>query len=464
MTDRNGPAVSRRNLLAGLFAGGAAAATLPLVGAAESARAADTAAAVPTPATPSAFTFFADPDLNFQALFAVGAAGYGASELGEVLTTFDRVHAKGDSYRAFYEEFLRAGRRLRERGDAARGRGQRVSARGAYLRSAMYFDQALYFVLASDRPTRAHEGSVYREMERSWALAASQVTGGERFEPVKIPYGRTTLPGWLLLADGAGPRSRRPTIVLNNGSDAQNIDMWVYGGAAALERGWNVLLFEGPGQGSNLFLRNIPFRPDWEQVVTPVVDFLRARPEVDRRRVALAGQSFGGYLVQRAAAFEHRLAGVVADPGVVDCFVSWSSGLPRAMLELLAAGRREEFDGYWAQALREFSPAERFNVEKRSEIYGTGDFYGKMRLASRFRLTRAVSRRISAPTALLSPEHEQFFPGQPQTAYDWLATKRKTLLRFTAAEGAQFHCEPMAPQLRNERVYDWLESNLQPTR
>lgn len=459
MNDRPASGVSRRNLFTGLLAGGAAVAAAPLVapalaGAADAPR--------PTPATPNAFTFFSDPDLNFQALFMVGAPGYGAAEAGEVLTTFDRVHKRGDSYVAFYEEFLREGRRLRELGDRWRERGMRESARSAYLRSAMYLDQPLYFALATSRPTRAHEGQLYREMERSWALAASQA--GPSWKQVKIPYGRTTLPGWLLSADGAGRRSRRPTIILNNGSDAQNIDMWIYGGAAALERGWNALIFEGPGQGANLFLRNIVFRPDWEQVITPVVDFLRARPEVDRRRIALAGQSFGGYLVQRAAAYEHRLAGVVADPGAVDCFVSWSSSLPRAMLELLAAGRKAEFDGYWAEAVKEFSPQMRFQIAKRSEIYGSGSFYDRMRLASQFRLTPAESRRITSPTAILSPEGEQFFPGQPQEAYKRLTVKRKALIRFTAAEGAQFHCEPMAPQVRNERVYDWLERNLQPTR
>jgi hypothetical protein len=29
-------------------------------------------------------------------------------------------------------------------------------------------------------------------------------------------------------------------------------------------------------------------------------------------------------------------------------------------------------------------------------------------------------------------------------------------------EGAEYHCEPMAPQLRNERVFDWLETHAQP--
>ena len=31
------------------------------------------------------------------------------------------------------------------------------------------------------------------------------------------------------------------------------------------------------------------FRPDWENVIGPVVDYLFTRPEVDRTRVALIG-------------------------------------------------------------------------------------------------------------------------------------------------------------------------------
>jgi dienelactone hydrolase len=102
---------------------------------------------------------------------------------------------------------------------------------------------------------------------------------------------------------------------LNNGNDAQNIDLYVFGGAAALERGYNALIFEGPGQGSVFFLRGTPFRPDWEKVITPVVNFLGRRPDVDPGRIAVIGWSQGGELVARAAAFERRLAAAVLDPG-----------------------------------------------------------------------------------------------------------------------------------------------------
>ncbi len=84
-----------------------------------------------------------------------------------------------------------------------------------------------------------------------------------------------------------------------------------------------------------------------------------------------------------------------------------------------------------------------------------------MTLAGQFRLTPDVAAKIKAPTAVCDPELEQFFPGQSERLFKLLKTKKK-LLKFTIEEGAELHCEPMAPQLRNERVFDWLETNMQP--
>lgn len=42
-----------------------------------------------------------------------------------------------------------------------------------------------------------------------------------------------------------------------------------------------------------LFERQVPFRYDWEHVITPVVDYPRSRPDMDHRRIALNGSSMG---------------------------------------------------------------------------------------------------------------------------------------------------------------------------
>lgn len=53
--------------------------------------------------------------------------------------------------------------------------------------------------------------------------------------------------------------------------------MWLFGAAAAVARGYNRLTFDGRGQGAALWQQKMPFRPDWEKVFTPVVDYALSR-------------------------------------------------------------------------------------------------------------------------------------------------------------------------------------------
>jgi dienelactone hydrolase len=71
---------------------------------------------------------------------------------------------------------------------------------------------------------------------------------------------------------------------------------------ARIERGYNVLTFDGPGQYGPIHRERMPFRTDWEPVVTPIVDFALSLPGVDPERIVLMGVSMGGVLAPRAAA------------------------------------------------------------------------------------------------------------------------------------------------------------------
>ena len=133
------------------------------------------------------------------------------------------------------------------------------------------------------------------------------------------------------------------------------------------------------------------------------------------------------------------------------------------VLKLLGDGKATEFDHIWNEIPKELNEADRFSVAKRSEIYGNGGGYERMSNASRFLLSRAEADRITLPTAITAPELEASFTGQQEKLHRWIGSS-STLLKFTVAEGAEYHCEPMAPQLRNERVFDWLETNAKPLR
>ena len=68
-----------------------------------------------------------------------------------------------------------------------------------------------------------------------------------------IPYAGTTLPGYFFRA---GPEpDPRPTVILTGGYDGTAEELYFSNGAAALARGYNVLAFDGPGQGPRWYSR-----------------------------------------------------------------------------------------------------------------------------------------------------------------------------------------------------------------
>jgi hypothetical protein len=254
--------------------------------------------------------FFADGDFDYEARIVLGAAASGIGDVGLVLATLDRV-IDGDP-QSWFDNWTAVAADLAARGDQALGRGHLATASWAMLAAAEYYAKALMFVdgLADQSVLLP----AFRQGRGCWEKVIDASDG--RFVRVPVPYGDTTLPGYLLRPDTTG--AARPTLVVTNGSDGSLPGLMGYGAAEAVSRGWNAFLFDGPGQQSMLFERGMPFRHDWEAVLTPVIDTLVARPDVDASALTGYGISQGGYWITRAVAFERRMVAAVADPGVVD--------------------------------------------------------------------------------------------------------------------------------------------------
>lgn len=306
----------------------------------------DGGAAMPT--TPRAAHqttyFFKNSAFEYVFLTALGRAYHQVGNVGKVLYLSRQVQ-DGDFEGAFLA-FKGAGDEASALADASLAKGHRESARQAYLWAQNYYDTATYFVDGSRDPSRFLP--TWERLDACWASTISLFqTPGEQ---VAIPYEGVQLRGFFFRAPGA--TGKRPLLIMNNGSDGSLLDMLTLGGFAALARGYDVLTFDGPGQGYALWKQNLHFRPDWEKVITPVVDYALRRSEVDPKRIALLGISQGGYWVPRALAFEKRIAAGVADPGVVDVSSSWTASLPKPMLDLLAGGNKAEFDAIMARGAR----------------------------------------------------------------------------------------------------------------
>ena len=142
---------------------------------------------------------------------------------------------------------------------------------------------------------------------------------------VLIPYEGKELAGTLRLPKGA----RKPPIVLMTmGLDSTKEELLTFE-MNFLDRGMAILAFDGPGQGEAEY--DFPIRPDYENVVGPVIDWLSTRDDVDLTRIGVWGISLGGYYAPRAAAFDKRIKACVANCGPYNWGALWDKlpGLTR---------------------------------------------------------------------------------------------------------------------------------------
>ena len=109
------------------------------------------------------------------------------------------------------------------------------------------------------------------------------------FEQVEIPYNdnatssSNSLPGYSYMPnEDNNNNSLRPTLILFTGFDGTQEELYTTSVIPALQRGYNCLTFEGPGQGRVIRQQKINFRHDWEKVVTPVLDFILTEKEESR--------------------------------------------------------------------------------------------------------------------------------------------------------------------------------------
>src|ERR1700679_1170612 len=255
--------------------------------------------------------FFKDESFSYELLRTVGYSAYGGADIGECLETASRI-TEGD-FGGWYRAWKLTADRVSALGERALKEGHPVSARDAFLRAANYYRTSEFYLHGLDDAAALESSRLGRaNFEQAIALMP------HRSSMLTIPYEGTTLPGYLFQpATGSGPR---PTLIVCTGFDGTQEELYMNVAMAAMERGYNVLTFEGPGQGAVIREQQLPFRHDWERVIRPVIDYALTRPEIGRRRLALLGVSYGGYFTARAAAFDRRLAALVVVDGLYDLY------------------------------------------------------------------------------------------------------------------------------------------------
>ena len=388
-----------------------------------------------------------DPILDQVLLYYLSEARMGLTDIGEVLDAASRV--KADDEYSWTREFSATAERMRATAEAEEKAGHRIGAGEAYLRASSYYRASLHRHPDPTAP-EIKQMAVKEVACFTKAIALLKIPA----EVVRIPYEGTTLPGYLFRSPTAGKKA--PILIVHQGRDAWSEDD-KYIAEEAMARGWDCLLFDGPGMGQTLRIQGLPFRPDWEKVITPVVDYAVRQPGIDPKRIALMGISMGGALAPRAAAFEKRVKLVIANPGVLDWSRVYTGFITERYPQLADMPEKDPagFNAIMSKVIDE-NPFMRWGMRDSMWKHGVTT-PAQLMVEMKKYTNRGFAEKITAKTLVIDGEAEEF--GQAKELYDALRCP-KDYLMFTAKETAQLHVQTGSTAVSCQRIFAWLEDNL----
>ncbi len=350
----------------------------------------------------------------------------------------NRTHALGFADR---DELIGAATQVRSLDDCAtvfEALSDRAAGDARFRQAAGYARIAEFFT----PPRSAEKTKRYRRYLELFGTAF-EGTGLTRHA---IPYGGTSLPAYALPASG---KRNGGTVLLHGGFDSLIEEFFPICQRIAAA-GFNVVAFDGPGQGGARTLSGLTFDHDWEKPVGAVLDHFRLD------RADLVGISMGGYWALRAAGREPRIHRVVAWPPVYD----WLYRVPpvvRGPVRTMVRHRR--FMRWSVRTRARLFPTLRVVVHQVLYMLDSDDPADVAEWFLGMNKDHLGSGRVRQDVLLMYGEHDSFQPPALARAQAkaLVAARSVTTRMFTRAEHADQHCQMGNLELACGVLTTWLQ-------
>jgi pimeloyl-ACP methyl ester carboxylesterase len=320
-----------------------------------------------------------------------------------------------------------------------------ATRQGHILRSGFYYRSAEFFMRADDTDRKSSR--------EKFLVAVRSVYSLEQVERYKISYNDGHVRGFLP-AYRFTPSRSKGTIVFFGGFDSY-IEELTSAFLYLRDAGYEVIAFEGPGQGGALDEADLPMTAEWHNPVKTVLDYFKLD------RVTLAGLSLGGCLVIRAAAFEPRVECVIAYDILTDFFdvcLRQVNPLLRGLLKAQLNLRASVVVNAMVARIARRSPVIEWGLQQGMHVTRTSspyEFFQKIRQLQ----TADVSGLIKQDVLLMAGSEDHYVPvEQLYQQIKMLSNARSITARlFTTSESAQNHCQVGNYGLALMTIVNWLD-------
>ncbi|QIW98291.1 hypothetical protein AMS68_003809 [Peltaster fructicola] len=399
------------------------------------------------------FQLHEDKNFHYETLRSLGTVRYFGSDIKEQLDLMPKI--KVNDFDSWYDAWSGLAKTVLSTIDENNLQQYNAATiRNVYFRASHYYFVSEFFLHLNWDDPRSLDA--FAKWRKYFEIANAHLEIPGIFFKVSASFGE--IPGYLFRTPKASASNPRPTIILNGGYDSNMEECLHDFGFDLLERGYNCIIFDGPGQPAFLRDQHVGFIYDWERVITPIVDYLHAHKEhsfVDTSNIGLLGMSLGGYLAARAAAFEPRLSAVILLDGVwsfMDCILNafpelkapWEAGDEAALNETFAKNGLKTADSNrrWIHDHLKLAMQEKNAFVAFEEV-------------AKMDLENGVAQKIKMPIFVGDAAEDIFFEGQPPKVAAAIGGNA-TLFEFTAKYAAAAHSASGALLYQNQMVWEWF--------
>lgn len=266
-----------------------------------------------------------------------------------------------------------------------------------------------------------------------------------------VPFEDMNLP--ILYAESK--MQKKGTIVFHGGNDSYFEELF-FPMLYFSENGYDVYLFEGPGQGSVLREQGKKFIYEWEKPVKAILDYFKLED------VILIGVSLGGMLAPRAAAFESRIKYIVAWSVFPNFLQIALCDLPkpaRIFFERLLQWKQKYIVNSMMYSAMKKDVFMQWVFEHGMYAYNAESPYDYLKKLDDFQMLN-VAERITQDILILHGKKDHFINWKLyKEEVDCLKNAKSVTLRlFTDEECASNHCQCGNTKLVLDTIIKWLET------
>jgi pimeloyl-ACP methyl ester carboxylesterase len=307
------------------------------------------------------------------------------------------------------------------------------------MNAAFYFRAAEFYTLPQDPDKQLLYDRFSELFDRAFE--------GHRIERAQVPYKEGHLPA-IVVRPSAIPKGH---IILHGGFDSfaeEFYSLMVYFAAG----GYEVIGFDGPGQGAALRRAGFPLDFRWEKPVAAVLDHLGLE------NVTLIGLSMGGYFALRAAAFESRIKRVIVSGHAYD-YRKIAPAPATALLMFFHDHLRELTNRMSLWKIRR-GGQEAWSISHLMYILGVDEPMSALEFGFQMSEENLHSDLVKQDVLVLASRDDHFIPFRLHRKQLQLLTAARSVTDriFTRGEHAQNHCQIGNIGLALEVMRNWMDA------